>query len=250
MILLVAFSFLAGIVTILSPCILPILPIVLSGSLTGGKFRPFGIVTGFIISFTFFTLALSMLVRLTGISADFLRLFSMVIIAGFGLSLLLPKFQVLMERLFTGLSNLTPKQSENSGFKGGILLGLSLGLVWTPCVGPIIASVITLAASSSVTASAFFIIIAYSIGTSIPMLAIIYGGRQLLSKVPWLTNNTVKIQKAFGVLMILTALAIFFNLDRKFQTYILDKFPNYGTRLTSLEDNQTVRDQLKQNSIQ
>ena len=77
------------------------------------------------------------------------------------------------------------------------------------------------------------------------MLAIVYGGRNLLNKIPWLTRNTIKIQKAFGVLMILTALAIFFNFDRKFQTYILDKFPNYGIGLTSFEDNSLIKDRLK-----
>ena len=241
MILLILFAFLAGVVTILSPCILPILPVILSSSLTGSKKRPLGVVTGFIISFTFFTLFLSLIVKSLGIPAGSFRSFSIIIILIFGLGLLLPNFQALLERFFTYFSRFSPKLKEDSGFVGGVLIGASIGLVWTPCVGPILASIISLAITGSVSGQAALITFSYSLGTAIPMLAIVYGGRNLLNKVPWLTRNTVKIQKAFGVLMILTALAIFFNIDRKFQTFILDKFPNYGTGLTSFEDNETIR---------
>src|SRR3989344_6387176 len=96
MILLIIFAFLAGIVTILSPCILPILPIILSSSIGTteiGKARPFGVIVGFILSFTFFTLFLSSIVKLIGIPAESLRVFSVVVIALFGTTMLIPKFQ-------------------------------------------------------------------------------------------------------------------------------------------------------------
>ena len=245
MILLVFFAFLAGVVTILSPCILPILPIVLSGSLAGGKKRPFGIITGFILSFTFFTLALSAIVKATGLSADGLRTIAIVVIALFGLSMITPKFQIWMERIFSKLAGFLPKGSNDSGYVGGIFVGLSLGLLWAPCVGPILASVITLAATSSVRLITILITLAYSIGTAIPMLGITYGGRTLLNRVPWLLSSSQKIQKTFGVFMILTAIAIFFNIDRKFQTYILTTFPNYGVGLTKFEDNRFVSQALQ-----
>lgn len=246
MIFLIFFAFLGGVVTILSPCILPILPVVLSGTVSTGKRRPFGIVAGFVLSFTFFTLFLSAIVKATGISADFLRSSSVFVIFGFGLSLLVPKFQELTEKLFSKLSSLASAGRKNEeGFVGGILIGLSLGLIWTPCVGPILASIITLAATSDITAGAFIITLAYAVGTAIPMLAVMYGGRSFLSRVPGLVSNTSAIQKAFGILMILTAIAIHFNFDRSFQAYILEKFPDYGTGLTKLEDNQTVKDQLE-----
>ncbi len=244
MIILILFAFLGGIVTILSPCILPILPIVFSGSITGGKRRPMGVVAGFILSFTFFTLFLSSIVRATGLSADALRVVAVVVIAFFGLSLLVPSFQVLMEKLFSRLTAFAPKQNNNDGFLSGLLVGVSLGLVWTPCVGPILASIITLAATSNVGTDAVIITLAYATGTSIPLLAITIGGRHLLTKHPWLLANTIRIQKGFGILMLITALAIFFSWDRKFQAYILEKFPNYGTGLTKFEDNAIVKKQL------
>lgn len=244
MVLLLIFAFIAGVVTVLSPCILPVLPIVLSGAV-GGKSKPFGVVTGFVLSFTFFTLFLSSIVQATGISATALRLFSVVVVISFGLSLIIPKTQVWLEKLFSTFAKFTPKK-QRSGFVGGLLVGLSLGLIWTPCVGPILASVISLAITGSVTGAAALITLAYSLGTAIPMLGIAIGGNQALQKVPWLVQNTAKIQKGFGVIMVLTGLAIFFNLDRQFQTFILDTFPQYGAGLTSLEDNQLVEEQLNQ----
>lgn len=244
--LLILFAFLAGFVTVLSPCILPVLPIVLSGSLTGGHRRPVGIVTGFILSFTIFTLFLSVIVRATGISPNLLRNLSVVIVFLFGASLLIPNFQVIMEKLFSKLSGLVSRnQTQSTGFLSGLLLGVSLGLVWTPCVGPIIASVIALAATSSVNGIAILITFAYATGTAIPMLLITFGGRRLLQKVPWLLKNTGNIQKSFGVIMILVAIGLFFGFDRSFQSYILEKFPQYGVGLTKIEDNPVVKNSLK-----
>ncbi|MBI5018690.1 cytochrome c biogenesis protein DipZ [Candidatus Gottesmanbacteria bacterium] len=248
MIILILFAFLGGLITILSPCILPILPIVLSGSVTGGKRRPMGVVTGFIVSFTFFTLFLSVIVRATGLSADVLRVTAVVVIALSGISLLVPSFQIAVEKLLSRLAAFAPKQNTNDGFLSGVLVGMSLGLIWTPCVGPILASIITLAATSSVGVNAVIITLSYALGTAVPLLAITMGGRSLLTSHPWLLANTPRIQKAFGVLMLITAVAIYNSWDRSFQTYILDKFPAYGTGLTKLEDNAIVRNQL--NSLQ
>lgn len=248
MILLIAFAFLAGIVTVLSPCILPILPIILSSSVgdqKNSRARPLGIVTGFVISFTFFTLFLSTIVSFSGISADSLRLMSVVVIFGFGLSLLIPRFQVLLEQLFSKMAAFMPKTKTGGGFGTGIIVGISLGLLWTPCVGPILASVISLAITGQVTLSAFFITIAYSLGTAIPMFLIMWGGQNALQKVPWLLRNTARIQKAFGIIMILTSIGIATNIDRKFQTFVLEAFPQYGVGLTKFEENSAVKNALQ-----
>lgn len=246
MLVLILFAFLGGIVTILSPCILPILPIILSGAVGGGKQKPYGIVTGFILSFTFFTLFLTSLVNATGLSADWLRHISVIILIAFALVIISPQIQARVEKIFSALASRVPRSTNRQGFTGGLIIGLSLGLLWTPCVGPILASVISLALTGSVTGSAFLITMAYALGTAIPMLAVMHGGRQLLQRVPWLLNNAGHIQKIFGFIMILTALMIFFNWDRKFQSYILEKFPNYGTTLTGLENNDLIKKNLKE----
>ncbi len=247
MLLLITFAFLAGVVTVLSPCILPILPLILSSSLGGedtGRARPLGVIVGFVASFTLFTLFLSTLVNVLDISADALRLFAVVVIGVFGVSLLVPQFQMFMEKMFSRLTGLAPHSTERKGFSSGLLVGFSLGLLWTPCVGPILASVISLALTGSVTLTAFFITLAYAFGTAIPMLLIMWGGRELLNRVPWLLRNTGNIQKGFGVLMILVAFAIYTNADRTFQTYIVNTFPQYGVGLTQFEDQDFIQREL------
>ena len=114
MIILILFSLLSGLVTVLSPCILPVLPIVLSSTLTGGKRRPLGVVSGLIISFSIFTLAISQIVSLLGISANILRILAVVIIGILGLGLILPGLNELIEKLFSRLPGLV-KQGEQQG---------------------------------------------------------------------------------------------------------------------------------------
>lgn len=247
MILLLPFAFLAGIVTVLSPCILPILPIILSGAVGENKRKPLGIVIGFVSSFTFFTLFLTTLVKASGISADLIRQLSIVIVFGFGLTLIFPKAQLLIERLFSQVSaKFQINQQNKTGMWGGFLIGMSLGLLWTPCVGPILATVISLALTESVSSSAVLITLAYALGTAIPMFAIMRGGQTVLQKNRWVLSNGARIQQAFGVLMIATAVAIFFNVDRQFQTIILRTFPDYGTGLTKFEQLEFLQPALEQ----
>jgi cytochrome c biogenesis protein CcdA/thiol-disulfide isomerase/thioredoxin len=247
MILLVLFAFLAGLVTVLSPCILPILPVILTSTIGGkevGKSRPLGVVVGFVLSFTFFTLFLSKIAQLSGISGNLLRGISVIVIASFGISLLIPKLQLAVEMLFSKIAALVPSGQNKEGFVGGLLIGLSVGLLWTPCVGPILASVITLAITGRVTFDAFLITLAYSVGTAIPMFLVMWGGQNALKRVPWLVKNLRQIQKVFGVIMVLTALGISFEVDRKFQTWVLNTFPSYGSGLTKFEENTFVKNQL------
>lgn len=244
MTLLIAFAFLAGLVTILSPCILPLLPIILAGGTTEDKNRPGGVILGFVGSFTFFTLTLSSIVKATGINADTLRNIAVITLVIFGLSLTIPALKHIWERLTSRFTS--GPSGVKHGFWGGIGIGVSLGLVWTPCVGPILASVITLAASSTITYATVLITLAYSIGTAIPLLLIMRGSGIFLRRFSWLKKNSGKIQQFFGVFMLATALLIYFQLDRRFQSYILEKFPGYGTGLTSLEDTTAVREKLNE----
>lgn len=253
MIVLVGFAFLSGVITILSPCILPVLPIVLSGGVGGGKARPFGVLAGFVVSFTAFTLALSAIVQALGIPVDALRIAAVVLIIVFGVVMLVPwltlRFELLTSRIAarrssggTGTAGGAPRRN---GFWGGVVVGLSLGLIWTPCVGPILASVISLALTQHVDGGSIFITLAYTLGTSIPMLGVMLGGRALLNRVPALTRNSGNIQKGFGVLMIVMGVAIGLGWDRQFQSFILRTLPGYGTGLTAIEKVAPVQSALK-----
>jgi cytochrome c biogenesis protein CcdA/thiol-disulfide isomerase/thioredoxin len=241
MIVLLVFAFISGVITILSPCILPVLPIVLSGSLGKGRAKPFGVIAGFVLSFTLFTLALSAIVQALGIPADAMRYVAVALILLFGLVMLVPKLSALFEigaaRIAAlGQGAARPAGSRpRAGFWSGLPVGFSLGLVWTPCVGPIMASVISLALTKRVDGGSIFITLAYSLGTAIPMLAIMMGGRALLVRVPALVRHAAGIQRGFGVLMIVLALSIGLGFDRKIQAAILTAFPSYGSGLTAVE---------------
>ena len=251
MIVLLGFAFLSGVITILSPCILPVLPIVLSGGVGGGKARPFGVLAGFVVSFTAFTLTLSAIVQALGIPVDALRIVAVVLIILFGVVMLVPwlsvRFELLTSRIArrSGGSGGASGTPQRTGFWSGVVVGLSLGLIWTPCVGPIMASVISLALTQHVDGGSVSITLAYTLGTSIPMLGVMLGGRALLNRVPALTRNSGNIQKGFGVLMIVMGVAIGLGWDRQFQTFILRTLPGYGTGLTAIEKAAPVQSALK-----
>ena len=252
MIVLLGFAFVSGVITILSPCILPVLPIVLSGSVGGGRARPFGVLVGFIVSFTVFTLTLSAIVQALGIPVDTMRIVAVVLIVLFGVVMLVPwlrnRFEIITSRIARRGSTAgagSPAKGGWAGFAGGIVVGLSLGLIWTPCVGPIMASVISLALTQHVDGGSVFITLAYTLGTSIPMLGVMLGGRALLNRVPALTRNAARIQQGFGILMIVVGVAIGLGWDRRFQAAVLAAFPGYGTGLTVLEKAQPVQAALK-----
>ncbi len=251
MLVLLAFAFISGVITILSPCILPVLPIVLAGGSSGGRARPFGVISGFVVSFAFFTLALSAIVQALGVPADSMRYVAIVLIAGFGVVMLVPK---LREGFDVAVSRLTSKAGAGAparrggGYWGGVPVGLSLGLIWTPCVGPIMASVISLALTQRVDGGSVFVTLAYTLGTALPMLAVMLGGRALIAKVPGLSRNAPRIQKAFGLVMVAMAAVLALQWDRSIQAAVLRAFPSYGAGLTAVENLAPVRSALRARS--
>jgi cytochrome c biogenesis protein CcdA/thiol-disulfide isomerase/thioredoxin len=248
MAILLFFAFLSGFVTVLSPCVLPVLPIVLSSSAASGKRRPLGVITGLVISFSLFTLLISQIVRLLGLSANTLRIVAVVIIGFLGLSMIIPKLNELVERAFSFLPRLAgDNQHEGNGFTPGFITGLSLGLIWAPCAGPILASVTALAATQSVTFGSALVVIAYAVGSGIPLLGIAYGGRSLIQKVPFLSKNLGKVQRLFGVVMILTAIAIALNFDILVSVWLTQNLPSgIASLMSNFETSDLIQDQIDQ----
>lgn len=245
MLILLIFSFLAGIVTVLSPCVLPVLPALLSAGGGKGHLRPIGVIAGLISSFTFFTLSLTAIVHFTGVSPDFLRYIAIALIAGFGLLMIFPSLGEKFAEMTSGVATLGQSVQEKSklfgsGFWSGFILGIALGLLWTPCAGPILAAITTLVATSSVTWSTFFITLAYSLGAAIPMFLIIYGGQRILNSSKGLSKYSETIRKGFGALMIMAALAIAFHYDVKFQQFAIQYVP-----LINIENNAVVQKELE-----
>ncbi|MBI2611730.1 cytochrome c biogenesis protein DipZ [Candidatus Gottesmanbacteria bacterium] len=246
MIILLIFAFLSGLVTILAPCIWPLLPIILSSSATGGREKSFGITLGIMISFAIFTLTISYLVSLFNIDPDFLRLFAVIVIGFLGLSLVIPRLSGVLEVWVSKISSkINPTSSQpRSGFWGGLITGVSLGIVWTPCAGPILATIATLSATQAVNLSLVLVTIVYVTGIGIPLFFFSYGGSLLITKSRILSPYLGRIQQIFGIIIIATALAIFTNYDKVLQAKLLDSVPAYADFLVKLESNQEVKKQL------
>lgn len=206
MAVLLGIGFAAGIVTALSPCVLPVLPILLAGGAGGGRRRPYAIIAGVVVGFTVFTLTAAALLDALGLPRDLLRNVAVGLLLLAAATLVLPRIGVLLERPFLALTRRRP-----GDLGGGFLLGLSLSLVFVPCAGPVLAAVSVLGASRSFGADAFLLTGAYSAGAAVPMLAVALSGRRLRFRAA---------RPALGVLMGAAALAIAFDLTRPLQTLV------------------------------
>lgn len=244
MIILLLFAFLAGVVTVLSPCILPVLPILLSVSIGQERNRPYGIVIGLVLSFAFFTLTLTALVNSTGISPDILRYVAITLIAFFGLTMLFPKLSNYFASKTSGLAHYGNLIQEKSGFFGngflsGFVLGTALGLIWTPCAGPILATITTLVATSAVSLNAIIVTFSYSLGAALPMFLIMYGGNKIIYSTQFLSRYSEVIRRFFGGLMIFAALSIAFHFDRVLLQITAKYLPNI-----TIENSLTLKKEL------
>ncbi len=241
MALLIIFALVAGAGTALSPCVLPVLPAVLSAGVTGGRRRPLGVVTGLVASFTFATVALVYVIDALGLPDDFLRWAAIVTLGVFGVVLLVPR---LADRVEAFVSRLVPgpARTGGEGFGSGFVLGLSLGLVYAPCAGPILAGVITVSASQDFTAGKLAVALSYAIGSGFVLYALMLGGRRLADRWrPW----RGQVQAAMGVLLIATAVAMSADLDIRFQTAIADGLPSFLVNPTeAIEESGAVADDL------
>lgn len=226
--ILFLFAILAGVVTIAGPCILPLLPIILgTTTIKSHPSRPLFIIGGFILAFSIFAVVFGIFGGLLGISPDSYRAIASIVIGLFGFMMVFPRFQEwVFSRLQPVISKATPKiKSEGTGLWSGFLLGTTLGIVWSPCAGPILGSILTLIASKRDIAQAGSLLFAYALGAGIPMLAIAYGGQAAITRVSSLSKYTQSLQRIFGCLIILVAFALFTGLDRSIQAYVASEYP-------------------------
>lgn len=245
MALLILFGFIAGAATALSPCVLPVLPIALSAGATGGRRRPLGIVAGLAVSFTFATVALVYVISALGLPDDLLRKLAIVVLLGFGITLMIPKLAARLEgsiSLLVSRVGGVPRSGGGDGFWSGTLVGLSLGLVYAPCAGPILAGVITVSASQSFSTGRLAVALAYGIGSAVVLYFLMLGGRKVMTP---LARRGAGLQIAMGAVMVVIALAMLRDYDIQFQNTIASDLPGFLVNPTEgLEDTAAAQSAL------
>ncbi|WED43580.1 cytochrome c biogenesis protein DipZ [Legionella cardiaca] len=202
----VILAFFEGFALILSPCILPILPIVLAGSLSGSKKRPFGIITGFVISFSLFAFFSRQLVQYSGIDINLIRHISYGILLLLGIVMLSTylseKFSYFVQRIIGTGANLSRANNPQGGFVSGIFLGSLIAIIWTPCAGPILAAVIVQTVLQKTTIISFFTLLSFALGAAIPMLIIALYGIKIIETFRFFKTKASLFRKILGAIII------------------------------------------------
>jgi cytochrome c biogenesis protein CcdA/thiol-disulfide isomerase/thioredoxin len=213
--LLLIFALIAGAGTAITPCVLPVLPALLSASAVGGRRRPLGIVLGLALTFTIAIVALAQLVKGVGLASGAARTLAIVVLIVFGLILLIPELAQRVQAPLSRLARFGPK-TRGDGFWTGVGVGGALGFVCAPCAGPILAAVISVSASSGPTVRVVLLAIAYAIGLSAVMLVYAFGGRAVLTRIKRAARGEI-VERVLGIVLLATGVAMAFNLDVRFE---------------------------------
>jgi cytochrome c biogenesis protein CcdA/thiol-disulfide isomerase/thioredoxin len=238
---LIAVGVVAGLATCLSPCVLPVLPVVAAVSAQGGRRRPLGMAVGLAAAFTVFTLTASRLLSALGLPQDLLRNLGIALLAVVGLGLLVPLVGEWLGRAFAPVVRLAGSGGPaGDGFWSGVGVGVPLALVWTPCAGPILAAVTVLAAERRLSLELVLITLAYSIGAALPLFVIALLGNRAGSRLAALRQVGPGLRRASGVVLLLAA--ALFTTD--IPTRLAASTPEYVSGLQRLERANGVRDDL------
>ena len=227
-------AFLAGVLTIAAPCVLPMLPVVLGASIgQRDRSRPLFIALGFSLAFTAAALLFTTFSQVLGLTQDTLRQAAMVMLLVFGSLMIWPRPFEWLSMHMGGLLNRVNAVGDRagSGKWGGLVLGMSLGAVFTPCAGPVLGAILALVATTPDPAQAALLLGCYSLGAALPMLGIAYGGQYASTRVRQLAQYAHRMQQAFGVLVLLTAVAMYFQYDSLLVVWLSDFYPAIQTGL-------------------
>ncbi|MEV7551953.1 cytochrome c biogenesis protein DipZ [Amycolatopsis sp. NPDC089917] len=257
---LVLIGLLGGLITGVSPCILPVLPVVFfagsaksaAESPPGGggtqvavqakvrNRRPYAVIAGLVLSFTVFTLLGSLLIKALNLPDDILRIVGLVVLSVVGLSLLIPALERLLEKPF---AKLPQRQVNPNG--GGFGLGLGLGLLYVPCAGPVLTAITIAAANGKIGVETVALTVAFAIGATAPLLVFALAGAKLSERVKFFRKNNKKVRAVGGVVMLLLAVALYFDLPSLLQRTL----PNYTQALQEKVENAPEISKLRLSSL-
>lgn len=213
----------AGLLTLINPCVLPVVPIVLATALQASRWGPVVLATGMSLAFVTFGLLVASVGYAIGLTEEVLASAGAVLMIGFGLVLVVPKMNAAFATATAGLSaraDGTLMETEATGLTGQFLGGLLLGAVWSPCIGPTLGGAIALAAQGESLARAGAIMLAFALGVSTLMLAFAYGLRAAN-----LRRLSAIAKPILGWAFLLVGLAILFRLNHVVDAWLLAHMP-------------------------
>ena len=243
MLILAVVAFIAGVATAVSPCVLPVLPIVLAAGAGGDRRRPYLVIAGLVASFSAFTLAGVQIVEFLHLPSSALRDIAIAVIAVFGLTLLVPALSRAWERL-TARIPAAGTSLARPGVAGGLVTGVGLGLVWTPCAGPILGAITSLAVTAPGSWDTLILVVAYALGAGLPLLAIALGGRAAVARLR-LRPASAWAGRAFGALVLVTAGLMAVGADTGISAGLTSALPDWTGTLQTLERSNPVQDALR-----
>lgn len=220
-------GFLGGLITGISPCILPVLPVLLlSGADNSrgisGAARPYLVIAGLVCSFSVATLVGSGLLTALHLPQDAIRWAALVVLVLIGVGLIFPPLQHLIERPFAYLP-----QRQIGANTDGFGLGLTLGALYVPCAGPVLAAIVVAGGTQSIGPGALVLTATFALGNALPLLAFALAGRRVAERVAAFRRHQRAIQVAGGITMVVLAVALVFNLPATLQRAI----PDYTTAM-------------------
>jgi len=230
-------SFIAGILSILSPCVLPLVPILVGTALNTHRYGPYALALGLAISFTAVGVFIATIGASIGIDQEVFRNIAAVLLITFGVVLLSSTLQAKFASATAGIggsgNNLLSKVSTDS-LSGQFILGLLLGVVWSPCVGPVLGATITLASQGTNLGHVTLVMALFGLGAGLPLILLGLLSRQAMMRVRSKLFTAGKIGKRIlGAILLLVGLLIITRLDKQFETLIVAASPDWLITLTT-----------------
>ena len=230
-------GYLAGLLSTLSPCVLPLVPILIATAATAHLFGPYALALGLMLSFSLVGIFLATLGASLGLDQDTFRAAAAVILIGFGIVLLSPKLQERFAIATSGLSaagdGLLAKLNLD-GLGGQFVVGLALGVIWSPCVGPTLGAATTLASQGSNLAQIALLMMIFALGAGTPLVVLGSISRAAMMRVRGRMMQAGKLGKSIlGGLLLLIGIAILTGLDKSFEAWVVRISPDWLNELTT-----------------
>ena len=224
----IALALAAGMLTVAAPCVLPMLPIILGVSVgRRDPARPLLITLGFAATFGLMAFLFGLFPTVLGLSQDTLRDAASIMLIVFGVLMIWPHpLELVTARFGNAFASVGASGAGGSERLAALLLGASLGAVWAPCAGPMLGSILTLIASAQRLDHAATLLACYSIGAAVPMLLIAYGGQVVSTRAKNLVRYTRTLQRGFGVVIVLVAIAMFTQYDAIIAVWLSHYYPD------------------------